>query len=81
MVGKSVMLWGVSGGLRERLGEGGTGGEEKKPVEGSGAVEEFEVEGGGGLAVDFAAGAGLHGHCWMGVKGVMLYRVMLTVLV
>ena len=32
-------------------------------MEGSGAVEEFEVEGGGGLAVDFSAGAGLHGHC------------------
>ena len=33
------------------------------PVEGAGAVEELEVEGGGGLAVDFPAGAGLHGHC------------------
>lgn len=32
------------------------------PVEGAGAVEELEVEGGGGLAVDFPAGAGLHGH-------------------
>ena len=32
------------------------------PVEGAGAVEEFEVEGGGGLAVDFSAGTGLHGH-------------------
>ena len=32
------------------------------PVEGAGAVEEFEVEGGGGLAVDFSAGARLHGH-------------------
>lgn len=32
-------------------------------VEGSGAIEEFEVEGGGGLAVDFSAGPGLHGHC------------------
>ena len=32
-------------------------------MEGSGAVEELEVEGGGGLAVDFPAGAGLHGHC------------------
>ena len=53
---------------RKRVGGrvvgGGAGGEGKvgEGVEGAGAVEEFEVEGGGGLAVDFAAGAGLHGH-------------------
>lgn len=28
----------------------------------AGAVEELEMERGGGLAVDFSAGAGLHGH-------------------
>ena len=39
-------------------------------MEGTGAVEEFEVEGGGGLAVDFSAGTGLHGHCFWGGKGV-----------
>ena len=42
------------------------------PVEGSGAVEEFEVEGGSGLAVDFSAGIGLHGHCGWGGRRVFL---------
>ena len=64
-VGKSVRLlvavslgfWGEEGRTErgKKLGGG-------LPVKGAGAVEEFEVEGRGGLAVDFPAGAGLHGH-------------------
>ena len=42
-------------------------------MEGAGAVEELEVEGGGGLAVEFPAGAGLHGHCgWLMEGGMVL---------
>ena len=72
-VGKSVrLLLAVSGGVwggkgrrgkeEGKNGEGDEGGGGDLPVEGAGAVEEFEVEGCGGLAVDFPAGAGLHGH-------------------
>ncbi len=51
------------GGGEWEVGRGmGWGGVWGVPVEGSGAVEELEVEGGCGLAVDFSAGAGLHGH-------------------
>lgn len=61
-------------------GEGGRG--FFLPVEGAGAVEELEVEGGGGLAVDFPAGAGLHGHLrgWkVGLACVSLSRYVFTV--
>ncbi len=59
-------MWEKGRGAGGGMGEGGWGvesGEWRIPVEGSGAVEELEVEGGRGLAVDFSAGAGLHGHC------------------
>ena len=52
----------MGGGKGRRGKEEGKNGEGDLPVEGAGAVEEFEVEGCGGLAVDFPAGAGLHGH-------------------
>lgn len=40
-------------------------------MEGAGAVEELEVEGRRGLAVDFSAGTGLHGHVFVvAVRGV-----------
>ncbi len=75
---------GVGGEVGEAGGEGvnlgcgwlvgGQGRGRYLPVEGAGAVEEFEVEGGGGLAVDFSAGTGLHGHCWLLVEDEMLWR-------
>ena len=81
--GKSVrLLVAVSAGGRRGKEEGKNGeGGGDIPVEGAGAVEEFEVEGCGGLAVDFPAGAGLHGHVlfffrgWLMATGELALRV------